>query len=265
MLFELLKKILAALFDPAQPPADTSDEASTVDTDTAAPPGWGGDPPYRYIDVSRYQGKITLDGWRRVKAAGYKGVMLKTVSTNRKLSSRADGLYIDPTFEDNYRNARAAGLDVGVYYYTYAISHTGADKELALLADALRGKELTLPVAVDVEDNKFKQLGRQALTDLTAYALARVEAMGFYAQLYTYTSFANTRLYMGGAALSPYDVWLADYTGRTPDVSFNYNAHQHTSEGSVPGITGNVDLNVTTLNYPKIIEKKGLTRLREGA
>lgn len=242
----------------------TADPApvSTVDTQSAAPPGWGGPLPYRYIDASRYQG--TID-WVQVAAAGYKGAMLKTVSTNRKLSKRADGLYIDPTFERNYRNARAAGLDVGVYYYSYAISHTGADKELALLADALRGKELTLPVAVDVEDNKLKQLGRQALTDLTAYALARIEAMGFYAQLYTYTSFANTRLYMGGAALSPYDVWLADYTGKPPAVTFKYNSHQHTSKGRVPGISGDVDLNVTTLNYPRIIRKKGLTRLREGA
>lgn len=257
---------LASLFSALSRAADasTSDPVSTVDTQSAAPPGWEGVPPYRYIDVSRYQGKITLDGWRKVKAAGYKGVMLKTVSTNRKLSKRADGLYIDPTFEANYRNAKAAGLDVGVYYYSYAISHTGADNELALLADAVRGKELTLPVAVDVEDNKLKQLGRQALTDLTAYALARIEAMGFYAQLYTYTSFANTRLYMGGAALSPYDVWLADYTGKPPAVTFKYNSHQHTSNGSVPGITGNVDLNVTTLNYPRIIAKKGLTRLREG-
>lgn len=235
---------------------------STVDTQSAAPPGWGGPLPYRYIDVSRYQGQID---WAQVAAAGYKGVMLKTVSTNKKLSKRSDGLYIDPTFEDNYKNAKAAGLDVGVYYYSYAISHTGADKELALLADSLRGKELTLPVAVDVEDNKLKQLGRQALTDLTAYALARIEAMGFYAQLYTYTSFANTRLYMGGAALSPYDVWLADYTGKPPAVTFKYNAHQHTSKGAVPGISGDVDLNVTTLNYPRIIRKKGLTRLREGA
>lgn len=240
-------------------------DVSTVDTQSAAPPGWKGAPPYRYIDVSRYQGKITLDGWRKVKAAGYKGVMLKTVSTSKKLSKRADGLYVDPTFETNYRNAKAAGLDVGVYYYSYAISHTGADKELALLADALRGKEMTLPVAVDIEDNKLKQLGRQALTDLTAYALARIEAMGFYAQLYTYTSFANTRLYMGGAALSPYDVWLADYTGKPPAVTFKYNAHQHTSKGAVQGISGDVDLNVTTLNYPRIIRKKGLTRLREGA
>lgn len=260
--FEFLGNLFAGLFGPSHPSADASPEVSTVDTKASAPPGWEGDPPYRYIDVSRYQG--TID-WAQVVAAGYKGAMLKTVSTNHKLSKRADSLYIDPTFEDNYRNAKAAGLDVGVYYYTYAISRTGADKELSLLTEALRGKELTLPVAVDVEDNKLKQLGKQALTDLTAYALARIEAMGFYAQIYTYTSFANSRLYMGGAALKPYDVWLADYTGKTPNVTFNYNAHQHTSKGSVPGISGNVDLNVTTLNYPRIIRKKGLTRLREGA
>lgn len=263
-MLHIILKFLVSLFSALSRAADasTSDPVPTVDTKASAPPGWEGEPPYRYIDVSRYQG--TID-WAQVAAAGYKGAMLKTVSTNRKLSKRADGLYIDPTFETNYCNAKAAGLDVGVYYYTYAISHTGADKELALLAEALRGKELTLPVAVDVEDNKLKQLGKQSLTDLTAYALARIEAMGFYAQLYTYTSFANSRLYMGGAALKPYDVWLADYTGKAPKVSFKYNAHQHTSKGAVPGISGNVDLNVTTRNYPKIIAKKGLTRLREGA
>ena len=220
---------------------------------------WDGDPPYRYIDVSRYQG--TID-WTKVAAAGYKGAVLKTVSTNHKLSKRADGLYIDPTFETNYRNAKAAGLAVGVYYYTYATSEAMVDAELSLLADALRGKTLEMPVAVDVEDNKLKQLGRQALTDLTAYALEQVEKMGFYAQLYTYTGY-KYELDMPRLS-SRWDVWLADYTGKTPKVDFKYNAHQHTSKGSVPGISGNVDLNVTTLNYPKIIRKKGLTRLREG-
>lgn len=261
-LLEFLAWLVKVLFggDSESPAPETPRETPVEEAVT----GWEGDPPYRYIDVSRYQGKITLDGWREIKAAGYKGVMLKTVSTNRKLSKRADGLYIDPTFEANYRNAKAAGLAVGAYYYTYATSKAMADAELSLLADALRGKTLEMPVAVDVEDNKFRVLGKQALTDLTAYALKKVEDMGFYAQLYTYTSFAKTRLYMGGAALSPYDVWLADYTGKTPAVTFAYNTHQHTSKGNVPGISGNVDLNVTTLNYPRIICKKGLTRLREG-
>lgn len=221
--------------------------------------GWEGGPPYRYIDVSRYQG--TID-WARVAAAGYKGAMLKTVSTNHKLSKRADGLYIDPTFETNYRNARAAGLDVGVYYYTYATSEAMTDAELALVREAVRGKELTMPVCVDVEENKLKQLSTLDLSNLTAYALEQVERMGFYAQLYTYTGY---KYELDMARLSSrWDVWLADYTGNTPNVTFNYNAHQHTSKGAVPGISGNVDLNVTTLNYPRIIRKKGLTRLREG-
>lgn len=263
-LLELLEKLVRALFGPGDKqdaeevkPAPEPHEPPGAEAVT----GWTGAPPYRFVDVSRYQGLID---WAQVAAAGYKGAMLKTVSTNRKLSKRADGLYIDPTFETNYRNARAAGLDVGVYYYTYATSEAMADAELALLRQALRGKELTLPVAVDVEDNRLGGLDRQSLTDLTAYALHEVKQMGFYAQLYTYTSFAKAHLYVGGAALRPYDVWLADYTGKAPKVDFAYNAHQHTSKGAVPGITGNVDLNVTTVNYPRIIEKKGLTRLREG-
>lgn len=261
MLHTILN-FLASLFSALSRAADvsTSDPVSTVDTQSAAPPGWEGGPPYRYIDVSRYQGLID---WAQVAAAGYKGAMLKTVSTNYKLSKRADGLYIDPTFETNYRNARAAGLDVGVYYYTYATSEAMADAELALLRQAVYGKEFSLPICVDVEENKLKQLSTLDLSNLTAYALEQVERMGFYAQLYTYTGY---KYELDMARLSSrWDVWLADYTGKTPNVTFNYNAHQHTSKGSVPGISGNVDLNVTTLNYPRIIEKKGLTRLREGA
>lgn len=257
-LFEFLAWLVKVLFggDGKSPAPETPRETTPVEE---AFTGWKGNPPYRYIDVSRYQGAID---WAQVAAAGYKGVMLKTVSTNRKLSKRADGLYIDPTFETNYHNAKAAGLDVGVYYYTYATSEAMADAELALLRQAVCGKELTLPVAVDVEDNKLKPMSTIDLTNLTAYALEQVEKMGFYAQLYTYTGY---KYELDMARLSSrWDVWLADYTGKTPNVTFNYNAHQHTSKGAVPGITGNVDLNVTELNYPKIIRKKGLTRLREG-
>lgn len=261
VMLDFLRDIFSALSHAAGNSAGKKEPApvpdvSTVDTVT----GWAGEPPYRYIDVSRYQGEID---WAQVAAAGYKGAMLKTVSTNRKLSKRADGLYIDPTFETNYRNAKAAGLDVGVYYYTYATSEAMANAELVLVRQAVYGKELTMPVAVDVEENKLKQLSTLDLSNLTAYALEQVERMGFYAQLYTYTGY---KYELDMARLSSrWDVWLADYTGKTPNVTFNYNAHQHTSKGSVPGISGNVDLNVTTLNYPKIIRKKGLTRLREGA
>ena len=261
VMLDFLRDIFSALSHAAGDSADKEEpapapDAPTVDTVT----GWTGEPPYRYIDVSRYQGKID---WAQVAATGYKGAMLKTVSTNHKLSRRADGLYIDPTFETNYRNARAAGLDVGVYYYTYATSEAMADAELALVRQAVYGKELTMPVCVDVEENKLKPLSTLDLTNVVAYALEKVEDMGFYAQLYTYTGYSY-ELDMQRLA-GRWDVWLSDTTGHTPAVGYHYNAHQHTSKGRVPGISGNVDLNVTTLNYPRIIRKKGLTRLREGA
>ena len=260
VMLDFLRDIFSALSHAAGDSADKEEPAPapdvpTVDTVT----GWAGEPPYRYIDVSRYQG--TID-WAQVAAAGYKGAMLKTVSTNKKLSKRADGLYIDPTFETNYRNARAAGLDVGVYYYTYATSEELADRELAVLRKALVGKEMTMPVAVDLESPILAGMPYGDLSNLAAYHLEQIEKMGFYAQLYTYTSYANAHLDMARLA-GRWDVWLADYTGKTPKVSFKYTAHQHTSKGSVPGISRTVDLNVTTLNYPKIIKTKGLTRLRE--
>lgn len=256
VMLDFLRDIFSALSHAAGDSADKEEPApapdvSTVDTVT----GWAGEPPYRYIDVSRWQG--TSIDWAKVKAASYRGVMIRALG-NKNLAP-----YVDTCFEKNYAGAKAAGLDVGVYWYSAATTQAGLDAELSMLKEAVRGKELTLPVAMDVEDSRLAVLNMQELTDHVATALHEVEQMGFYAQLYTYTSFAKAHLFVGGAALHPYDVWLADYTGKTPKVDFKYSSHQHTSKGSVPGITGNVDLNVTEINYPRIIRKKGLTRLRE--
>lgn len=255
-MLDFLRDIFSALSHAAGDSADKEEPAPAPDVSNAdTVTGWAGEPPYRYIDVSRWQG--TSIDWAKVKAAGYRGVMIRALG-NKNLAP-----YVDTCFEKNYAAAKAAGLDVGVYWYSTATTQAGLDAELSMLKEAVRGKELTLPVAMDVEDPRLAVLNTQELTDHVATALHEVEQMGFYAQLYTYTSFAKAHLFVGGAALHPYDVWLADYTGKTPKVDFKYNAHQHTSEGSVPGISGNVDLNVTTLNYPKIIKTKGLTRLRE--
>lgn len=175
-LLELLEKLVRAILGPGDEQDAGKPEPTPQVPKAEAVTGWEGGPPYRFVDVSRYQGLID---WAQVAAAGYKGAMLKTVSTNYKLSKRADGLYIDPTFETNYRNAKAAGLDVGVYYYTYATSEAMADEELALLRQAVYGKEFFLPVCVDVEENKLKPMSTLDLTNLTAYALEQVERMGF--------------------------------------------------------------------------------------
>ena len=221
------------------------------------------------MDVSRWQGNIN---WDKVKASGLvSGVMLKAVSTNRKLSKRKDGLYIDPTFERNYRECQRLGIPCGVYYYCKAVNTAEADAELALLKTALTGKTFELPISVDVEDNKIKKLSTQALTDLSAYALATVERWGFYALLYVGLNFAQTELHMGSAALRKYDVWLARYPSDKsktkpedkPKTDFSFGMWQYTSTESVPGITGNVDLSHAYKDYAAIIAKKGLDRLRE--
>lgn len=262
-LLELLEKLVRAIFGPGdkqdaeeakpapEPPEPPGAEAVT---------GWEGDPPYRFVDVSRWQGKIKMEGWQAIKGAGYKGVMLRACGNSA--SYNPSKAYIDPTFETNYANAKAAGLDIGVYYFTKAMSEAEAEKELAVLRKAMRGKELTMPVAVDMEDAMLTVHKPKDLTNLAAYHLEQIEKMGFFAQLYTYTSYANIHLDMARLA-GRWDIWLADYTGKTPKVQFKYSAHQHSSEGRVPGINGPVDLDVTTVNYPRIIKAKGLTRLRE--
>lgn len=255
-LLELLEKLVRAIFGPGDEQDAGGPEPTPQAPKAEAVTGWEGDPPYRYIDVSRWQGIIKLGDWVQVEAAGYKGVMLRAIGNRNGVP------YIDPTFEDNYINAKAAGLDIGVYYYTKAITEKLADEELAALRQALRGKELTLPVALDMEDETLAVLKPNDLTNLAAYHLEQIEKMGFFAQLYTYTSYANVHLDMARLA-GRWDIWLADYTGKTPKVQFKYSAHQHSSEGRVPGINGPVDLDVTTVNYPKIIKAKGLTRLRE--
>lgn len=208
------------------------------------------------MDVSRYQGNID---WEAVKASGcINGVMLKTVSTNKAFG----GIYIDPTFERNYAECKRLGIPVGVYYYTYAQTPEQVAAELDKLREALAGKTFELPIAVDVEDNKLKPLSAAALSQLVATAADAIEAWGLYAMVYTYTYYSNTELDM--AMLRAYDIWLADYTGKTPAVSFAYGMHQYTSKGSVPGVTGGVDLSRTSRDYPAIIKRAGLTQLREG-
>lgn len=206
----------------------------------------GGTMEYKIIDVSRYQGRID---WRRVKADGVDGAMLKTVSTN----SSFGGIYIDQTFERNYSECKRLGIPVGVYYYTYALDKGYADRELAKLKEALNGKTFELPIAIDVEDNSLSALSPDSLSDLVAYAGKVIESWGAYVSVYTYTNFKNTRLNM--AKLSSYDLWQADYRGVEPQ---GVGMWQYTSQASVNGISGNVDMSYAYRDYPTIIKNAKL-------
>lgn len=188
----------------------------------------------KIIDVARYQGNVD---WDKVKASGIEGALLKTVSTNY---SQFGGLYIDPYFERNYAECKRVGIPVGAYYYTYAQDLGYAKKELALFKQAVAGKQFELPLIVDVEDNLLKPLSADALTDLVEYAVKEIESWGCYAMVYTYLNYQNTELNMD--RLAKYDLWLAAYRDTRP----NYPPHsiwQFTSQGQIPGINANCDVN----------------------
>lgn len=202
------------------------------------------------IDVSRYQG--TID-WAKL-AGKIGGAILKTVSTNKSFG----GIYIDPMFETNYAACKRLGIPVGVYYYTYAQDAATVRAELDKLHQALEGKILTLPVAVDVEDNKLKPLSADALTDLVIAAADAIESWGLYAMVYTYTYYSQTELSMD--RLSAYDLWIADYRSKRP--TRKHGMWQYTSTGRLDGIAGNVDISHAYKDYPTIIARAGLTQLR---
>lgn len=221
------------------------------------------------IDVSRWQKRID---WDKVKASGLiSGVMLRALGNSAEdLPSKP---YIDSTFERNYAECQRLSIPCGVYYYCKAVNTAEADAELALLRKVLTGKTVQLPVAVDIEDAYVQApLDKQILTDIAAHALAAIEQMGFYAMLYTGLYFGQTNLYMGGAALKKYDVWLARYPkDKTktkpedkPKTNFAFGMWQYTRAARVPGVSGNVDLSHAYKDYAKITAKKGLDRLREG-
>ena len=206
------------------------------------------------MDVSRWQG--TID-WDEVKASGkVDGVML------RAMGNSADGKvskpYIDPQFVRNYAECTRVGLPVGVYGYFKAVNREQADKELAYFKKLLTGRSFELPVAVDIEDEVQKPLGKAALTGLTAYMLSTVESWGVCALLYTGLWFGNTFLCMGGAALKPYDVWLAAYRTRKPAPGWPFGMWQYTGTARVPGVSTNVDMSHAYKDYAAIIKRAGL-------
>lgn len=218
------------------------------------------------MDVSRWQGCID---WDKVKASGkIDGVMLRAMGNSAE--GKPSKPYTDPQFARNYAECQRLGIPCGVYGYFKAVNLEQADKELAYFKKLLTGRSFELPVAVDIEDEVQKPLGKAALTDIAAHCLSTVESWGVYALLYTGLWFGQTYLYMGGAALKPYDVWLARYPkdqSKTkpedkPKTAFAFGMWQYTSTARVPGVSTNVDMSHAYKDYASIIKRAGLGAVR---
>ena len=203
------------------------------------------------MDVSRWQGSID---WDKVKASGkIDGVML------RALGYKGGKPYIDPYFARNYAECTRLGIPVGVYFWLGSTVAGGMVDLTAMLRSVLEGKTFQLPIAIDVEDPKLKALTPAELSALVRLYAAEIERCGLYAMVYTYSNFADTALDMD--ALAAYDLWIADYRGRRPIRK--HGMWQYTDKGAVPGVKNGVDLSHAYKDYPGILKKAGLTRMKE--
>ena len=193
------------------------------------------------LDVSKYQGEID---WKLVEASGKARFCYpRAVSTNK------DGIYIDQTFERNYNGCKSVGIPVGAYYYTYAADRPTVFAELTMLRKALDGKELELPVAIDVEENTLRPLSKKDLTDLVLLAASEIEKWGYTPIVYSGRNYSINEIDLHRIKQAGVDCWIADYTGNQPKV--RHTMWQYTSQGRIPGISGNVDLNYAYKDYTK--------------
>lgn len=207
---------------------------------------------YKGIDVSKYQRHID---WSKVDASGIDFALIRIGMGN-------DENQVDPFFAQNITQALAHGLKVGGYYFGYATSDTDARKEADVcnqLLQPYKGK-LLYPIAYDYEYNSVdyfrRVMGRNPTNaEIDSFAnafLDRLKSYGWFVNIYT-----NCDYYRSGkfkTAITKYDVWLADYSG-APD--YPCYIQQTGSEGRVPGITGNVDLDVSFRDYPTMIQAGG--------
>ena len=182
------------------------------------------------IDVSKHQG--TID-WKKVKNDGIEFAIIR-IGYGGSVPVK------DEKFEENYKNAKANGIDVGVYIYSYADSESDVKKEYEAVINWLSSRVLDLPVYFDVEDKKMSVLSKKVLSNYIKTFCEKIENAGYWAGIYANKNWLETKLDMN--YLKDYTVWLAQWT-TNPTYQGSYAMWQYTSNGSVDGIGGRVDMN----------------------
>lgn len=202
------------------------------------------------IDVSQWNGNIDF---KKVKAAGVDFVIIRA-GYGRDVSQK------DPYFEQNYKGAKAAGLNVGAYWYSYAVSDADAVKEAEACLKIISGKTFEYPIYFDVEEQAQFNRGRSFCDGITKAFLNKLEAAGYFAGLYTGRYAAQN--YFSTAVRDRYAFWIAEYGGKL-NYTGNYGIWQNSSTWRVAGINGNVDHNYSYVDYPAIIKKGGFNGFKK--
>ncbi|MDR1628381.1 MAG: LysM peptidoglycan-binding domain-containing protein [Oscillospiraceae bacterium] len=200
----------------------------------------------RGIDVSKWQG--TID-WKKVKDNGVEFAII------REGYGKKSPTQIDKQFKTNYEGAKAAGIPVGVYHYSYADSVEDARLEAEFCLENIRGMQLEYPVCFDIEDKEQLKLNNRQRTDIVKAFCEEIEKAGYYAMFYCNLSWLNNYL-LKTELLSKYDLWLAQWN--VPSPAINCGIWQNRETGLVIGISGNTDINVSYKDYPAIMKSMGL-------
>lgn len=197
------------------------------------------------VDVSEHQGVID---WQQVKAAGIDFAILRL--GYRGMTE--GGLNVDATFEENYQGATAAGLKVGVYFFSQAITQEEAKEEAQFVLDTLNGRELTYPVVFDweppipseslpAEDLRAYDMEGEVITAMAGTFCQAIQKGGYDPCVYTNKSMAYNTFNLG--ELAGYPLWYAEYQP-APSLYYDFRIWQYSASGTVPGIPTTVDLNI---------------------
>jgi GH25 family lysozyme M1 (1,4-beta-N-acetylmuramidase) len=220
----------------------TTVTTTKVVTTTAGPKDYSSG--LKGMDVSRWQG--TID-WSKVKSSGINFALIRAGYGD--LSTQ-----IDEQFKANIAGATNAGIDYGIYWYSYATTVEDAYLEAEACYEVIKGYKFKYPLYFDIEDSTQVDLSTATISGIVDAFCSTMESKGYYVGVYSCASFLNTKVYAN--VLSKYDVWVAHFGVSSPSVTSAYGIWQYTSSGSVNGISGNVDLNYAYKDYPYIITTK---------
>ena len=190
------------------------------------------------IDCSYWQGEVD---WQQVKDAGIEFVMLRIGQRGSEQGVLAE----DKLVQQYYQGASAAGLKIGGYFFSQAITADEAIEEALFALDIIKGWELEMPIVFDWEflsdTARTADMDARTLTDCTIAFCDTIRSAGYTPMVYFNREQARAKLYL--EELLDYKFWLAMYDS-SMTYEYRVDMWQYTCTGSVPGITGNVDLNL---------------------
>jgi len=195
---------------------------------------------YSGIDVSVHQGG-NVD-FKKVKADGKNFVILRA---GYGKSTK------DTYFDRNYENAKAAGMNVGVYWYSYGYSVDDSTKEAYGCLDVIKGKKFEYPIYYDIEEGKTFNQGISVVSGMADNFCQILQNHGYFCGIYS--SKAHLDSYFSQTVRNKYTIWVAQYYNRCTYTGA-YKIWQSSSEGRVNGISGNVDLDTSYEDFPSIIK-----------